>query len=220
MRAIDRERDMDAIGGAFPFHGLKAEELRRLLSAAGVTVASYAKGAKIYTPDGYRRALGIILSGTALVEKVRDGSRLLVSTLSAGDVFGAAILFTDAAQYVVEITAAEDAEALLIPEEIFLRMLRQNAQIAENYIRYLTGRIRFLSERLDGFVCMSAEERLYHYLCQNAVDGFVPVRSMTKLAEAVHVGRATLYRAVDTLVLQQRIVRTAHGMMIQTEGIV
>lgn len=45
--------------------------------------------------------------------------------------------------------------------------MREDFRIAENYIRFLSGRIRFLNERIAGFTEDSAERRVADYFFQH-----------------------------------------------------
>ena len=51
-----------------------------------------------------------------------------------------------------------------------LDVYKRQPQAAGNYIRYLSGRIRFLSDRLDGLLVGSAERRLALYLLEREED--------------------------------------------------
>ena len=151
------------------------------------------KGAVVYGPGRFRRCLGVVLRGRVQVRR----ESLLMSTLTAGDVFGAAALFTDGADYPTTLTALTDCRALLIPQESIRRLLRECGPFAEDYAVYLSGRIRVLSQRLEAVSAGSAEGKLSRYLLTQTGDGLT--LSATQLCQRLGVGRATLYRAFDTL---------------------
>jgi len=106
------------------------------------------------------------------------------------------------------VAAAESAWILLISEEALKEMMRRNFRIAENYLAYLTARIRFLSERLDGFLPQNVEERVLQFIRQRAENGlFESEWSVSALADSLRVSRTTLYRAIDKLVLEGKLVK-------------
>ena len=151
------------------------------------------KGALVYGPKRFRRCLGVVLRGRVQVRR----ESLLMSTLSAGDVFGAAALFTDGGDYPMTLTALTQCEALLIPEESVRRLLRECGPFAEDYAAYLSGRIRFLSQRLEAVSSPSAEGKLARCLLDSGGDSLtLPAAA---LCRRLGVGRATLYRAFETL---------------------
>lgn len=152
------------------------------------------KGAVVYGPKRFRRCLGVVIRGRVQVRR----ESLLMATLSAGDVFGAAALFTGSEDYPTTLTALTPCEALLIPEEGVRRLLRECPPFAEDYAVYLSGRIQFLSQRLEAVSNPSAEGKLARYLLTNGGGGAVTL-SATDLCRRLGVGRATLYRAFEAL---------------------
>ena len=151
------------------------------------------KGDVVYGPKRFRRSLGVVLRGRVQVRR----ESLLMSTLSAGDVFGAAALFSHSGDYPITLTALTQCEALLIPEESVRRLLWECGPFAEDYAAYLSGRIRFLSQRLEAVSNPSAEGKLARYLLAVGEDSLtLPAAA---LCQRLGVGRATLYRAFETL---------------------
>ena len=151
------------------------------------------KGEAVYAPKRFRRCLGVVLRGRVQVRR----ESLLMSTLSPGDVFGAAALFTDGGDYPTTLTALTRCEALLIPEESVRRLLRECGPFAEDYAAYLSGRIRFLSQRLEVVSSPSAEGKLARCLLDSGGDSLtLPAAA---LCRRLGVGRATLYRAFEAL---------------------
>lgn len=207
---MQQKRDiLDTLQRTPLFSGLATQEIATLLERDGVVTDSFARGDVIYAPDRFSKSLGIILSGSATVEKQSGSNAMLMSILRTGDQFGAATLFTGSdAPYVVQIRAAAPVRALLIGEGALRSMMREDFRVAENYMRYLTARIRFLNQRIEGFVRPTMEERLFLFLQNNAIDGVCELPfGMTTLAEALCAGRATLYRALDALEAEGRIRR-------------
>ncbi len=183
------------------FAGLTREEVARTLCTEGAYVAHFEKGAVIYRPDGFDRCAGFLVYGEAVVSKGDGESRIFMSVLKPGALFGAATLFMpEESRYVSTITATRSAWAVMLPEDTLLAMMRADFRIAKNYMAYLTARIRFLSGRIENFAEPTAEERVLRFLQKNAVNGaFRPSVSISAIAEALCIGRTTLYRALDTL---------------------
>lgn len=175
-----------------PLFGRVDEELwNRILEDSDLLRVE--KGDVVYAPRRFRRCLGVVLRGRVRVSR----ESLLMSTLSAGDVFGAAALFTGGGDYPITLTALTRCEALLIPEESIRRLLRECGPFAEDYAAYLSGRIRFLSQRLEAVSNPSAEGKLARCLLDNEGDSLtLPAAA---LCRRLGVGRATLYRAFEAL---------------------
>lgn len=166
------------------------------------------KGTVVYGPHRFRRCLGVVLQGRVQVRR----ESLLMATLSAGDVFGAAALFTDSGDYPTTLTALTPCQALLIPQESIRRLLHECGPFAEDYTAYLSGRIQFLSQRLEAVSNPSAEGKLARYLLANGGDTLT--LSATALCQRLGVGRATLYRAFEALEGAEAIAREGKTIRI------
>ncbi|HIW73621.1 MAG TPA: Crp/Fnr family transcriptional regulator [Firmicutes bacterium] len=183
----------------FLFRGLPPEAVQELLRDRPSPV-EYAKGSAIYTPRQFRRALGVLLSGRAEVTRTQGGRRVLMNRLGPGDSFGAAALYGGGEAYVTEIRAVAGCRVLFLSQEAVGGMIRREPRVAENYIRFLSDRIRFLNRRIAGFTGGAADRRLARWLAERAgEDGEVRLPGMTALADALNVGRSSLYRSVDSL---------------------
>ena len=125
------------------FLGVAEALLCQLAREAGR--AEFSPGQVVYDPGHFRRCLGVVLSGRLQVTK---GS-LAVSLLEPGDLFGAAALYSGEAEFASTITAQRPSACLMLEQSLVDRLLAEQGQIRENYLRYLTGRIRFLSGRLQ-----------------------------------------------------------------------
>ena len=72
------------------------------------------KGGVIYAPHAFRRCLGVVLEGRVQVNK----GALIMSVLEPGDLFGAAALFNDRADYATTLTARAPCRVLLLPQAL------------------------------------------------------------------------------------------------------
>ncbi len=198
------------VGNTFLFAGLSEEDIFSLLETEGVRVKHFEKDQVIFDRADTDRVLGIILYGACVVTKESEDGRMPMSILHQTDMFGAASLFHDEDAYVARVTASESTWLLLISEEALRVMMQKDFRVAENYLKYLTARIRFLSGRLDGFLPQSVEDRVFNHIKTHAENGLYESEwSVTHLADALRISRTTLYRAMDKLVSDGKIER--HG---------
>lgn len=160
---------------------------------------SYDKGDIIFSRDCYRHAIGLVLKGRADVCK----GKMPLSTHVEGSIFGAVTLFGDNEYYTTEITASTPCEILFINKNGIEYLMKDDLRFAEAYIGYLSNRIYFLNARIDSLTAGNIEEKLIRFIQTNAteVDGefVMNVKSYGSLAAAIDVGRASLYRAMDSL---------------------
>lgn len=201
------------------FCGMPTDTVAALLRSEGVSVQNFGNGALIYSATGFSRCVGFLVSGSAKVIKGDDDGRMLMSVLHASDLFGAATVFSRSERYVADIRATAATWAVMITEDALRAIMQRDFRVAENYIAYLTARIRFLSARIDGFVRPTAEERVYLHLAMQAKDGaYRPEGGLRAIGDALCISRTTLYRAFDALERDGKIIKDGRTIrLIQKE---
>lgn len=184
------------------FRGSPPSMLTRILAVSDCTAAEYEKNEVVYDKTNFSRSLGIVLEGRLRVTKENADKRpIVMSTLQRGAMFGAAALFNSEPEYATKITAIEHSRVLFLPQRLIKRMIEREPDIAENYIRYLSERILFLNRKIYFLTAVTAEQRLAGFLLDNlAVGEFSEMpMPMHRLADALNMSRASLYRAFDEL---------------------
>lgn len=184
------------------FRGSPLGVLTRILAVSDCTAAAYEKNEVVYDKTNFSRSLGIVLEGRLRVTKENADKRpIVMSTLQRGAMFGAAALFNSEPEYATKITAIEHSRVLFLPQRLIKRMIEREPEIAENYIRYLSERILFLNRKIYFLTAGTAEQRLAGFLLDNlAVGEFSEMpMPMHRLADALNMSRASLYRAFDEL---------------------
>ena len=187
------QKEFSTLASCPLFHGAGETLLRSLPELEGAGRARFAPGQVVYDPLHFRRCLGVVLSGQLQVTK----GALAVSVLGPGDLFGAAALYSDEVEFAATITALRPSRCLMLEQALVDRLLAEHGQIRENYLRYLTGRVRFLSGRLQTLAQPGAEGKLARYLL--ASGGEALSCSATQLCQRLGISRASLYRAFSAL---------------------
>ena len=189
----------------FLLEGLTDEEMIRCRELAETEELTFAKGEIIYDPKSAQRALAYVVEGQV---RVCHG-RVVMNDLVSGDVFGAAALFGSSEPYPSTVMALTPCRILLIPQETVSRWMAAVPQVGENYVRFLSDRIRFLNRRLSTLTAGQSDGKLWRYLLAHRdADGVVLLPGgMTELAERLDMGRSSLYRSMDALTEAGRIRR-------------
>lgn len=193
------------------FRGSPPSVLTRILAVSDCTAAEYEKNEVVYDKTNFYRSLGIVLEGRLRVTKENADKRpIVMSTLQRGAMFGAAALFNSEPEYATKITAIERSRVLFLPQRLIKRMIEREPDIAENYIRYLSERILFLNRKIYFLTAGTAEQRLAGFLLDNLAVGEFSEMPMTmhRLADALNMSRASLYRAFDELTASRSGLKT------------
>ena len=173
------------------FQNVDKELLPSLAEMEGAGLVRFEPGV-VYSPRHFRRSLAVVLSGQLQVTK----GTLAVSVLGPGDLFGAAALYSDEPEFAATIAARCFSRCLMLDQPLVDRLLAEHSQIRENYLRYLTGRVRFLSGRLQTLAQPGVEGKLARYLLSGGGTVTCPA---TQLCQRLGVSRASLYRAFSAL---------------------
>lgn len=193
-----RESERALLQSTFLFKNCDMKVVEEELKKSRAYIRQFARKEVIFSPGEFRRELGILLSGKVRVTK---GDDLVVSELMGGSLFGAAALFNEEEAYVSTLTARAETKILFLPQETVSELIDCDRTVRENYIRYLSQRIRFLSDKVDALSSGSGLKKLSDFLLKNVDEtGLVTLTySMTELAARLDTSRASLYRDMDQL---------------------
>lgn len=208
----------------FLFRDVREDLLSKMLADPRAEVAGFSAGEIIYDESNYRRSLGVVLAGKAEVQASVRGHHVILNRLEPSRVFGAAGLFQEGEGYVTRIVALAETSILFIPQDLLTDFMRQDFKLAENYLAFLSQRIRFLNRKIAGFTQSGAEGKLARYLLDIAAgqDGGI-VRlpaSIKSISNALNLGRASLYRALLALTESGYIAREGKTIrLLDMEGL-
>ena len=181
------------------FESASSDALEQALSMDCNYERFYNKGDDICSPSNVDRQLVVILSGSATVHSSDPEKRVLLRTLSRGDVFGVANLFERDESFVTQINAKTRCHAFIIGVDAVSYLLENDSNFMYSYLSFLTDRIRFLNKKIMFYTCGSAERRIALYLCSFKSEVVDLSISMNLLAELLDIGRASLYRGFEKL---------------------
>lgn len=200
------------LAGTFLFRDAPREAVELARTDPRALRRRAARGEVLYDPRHFQRSLGVVLEGRIQVNK----GPLIMSVLGPGELFGAAALFNDRPDYATTLTARTNCRILFLPQEDVDRLLGEEPLLRRNYLRYLSGRIRFLSGRLGALAQTGAEGKLARYLLSS---GEPSVHApATDLAKRLGLSRASLYRAFEALESAGLIRREGKTVFVLDRG--
>lgn len=195
------------------FQNMDDSQLKIILENASERVYLFLKGQQIFPLTNKSKGLCLLLKGIAETYS-KD---VLLNRFETGSLFGAASLFSDATSpYPTQIIAKTECTILYMDQPLIQKLIQNNSIFAMNYIRFLSERIRFLNKKIDSFTTESAVLKLSKYLKQQSKGNltFDLPTSLTGVARILDIGRASLYRAFETLEQNQVILKTNRRIQI------
>lgn len=181
------------------FSGMDDGEIDDILSMDGVDNISLPAKSSLDAESG----IYLISYGRIRVCKKENGKEIFLKYLLPGDSFGYSGLFRKhTGENPCLLYAKESTGTVFIPEDVLVEIIKKFPSAAVNIIALLADKIRFLNKKIDSFTSPTTESRLLKYLqsCPVEEDGKVILYdNMAELARKLDMGRASLYRAFDSL---------------------
>ena len=192
---------IDFISRLFPFKGLKKKTIEAIFSQIKYSINEFEKGEIIFSPSVYQKKIGFIVDGECEVLRIRtDNTPIPLNTLSRYSSFGIMAIFCKDSDYPTEIRASKMSTVLFIDESDMLTTIKKYPTVSMNVISFLSDRIYFLNKKIATFSGKNTLEKLATYLLNKYYEnGEHLCISKTKLSAVINVGRASLYRDLDTL---------------------
>lgn len=153
----------------------------------------------IHTKNDASRYVGLVLSGEAVATTTDNAKNTLLRFLRPGDFFGIANLFGEQ-ECVSSVRARKKCRIFFFTEEAVRELLEVDRAFLYNYLAFLSSRICYLNQKIRYLTAGSAERKLALYLCSFGRDTVEVDASLSSLSELLDIGRASLYRAFDTLI--------------------
>ena len=195
------------------FRGVNITNAKDVFLRQGCLAVDFEDGDVILAQNEAARKAGIFLSGRAVVTTADDSKNALLRFFEAGDFFGIANLFTNE-DYVSSIRAKKKCRVFFFTEEAIQELLETDKTFLYNYLGFLSGRICYLNCKIRYLTAGSAERRLALYLSSFQKDTVELDASLSSLSELLDIGRASLYRAFDTLIADGYIEKTGRTIRL------
>ena len=113
-----------------------------------------------------------------------------------------ATLFYEKENYLTKITALEKVTMAVIKKENLMKIFSEYPKVSENYITILSEKIHFLNRKISTYTKQETIQKVATFILQNANEAknhAVLPYSITTVADALNVGRASVYRAFECL---------------------
>lgn len=174
-----------------------------IISHLTYDIVDYSRGDVIFSPDTYEKKIGFVVKGECDVFRARGiAPSVRLNTIGVGGSFGIVSALSDGVEFPTLVRAKVSSTLLFIDGAEVYRLMEKYPSVTRDIISFLAERIRFLNERIATFSEGSVEEKLAHYLLRQCreIGNERFVFNKQKTAQALGVGRASLYRALGSLV--------------------
>lgn len=177
---------------------------RKLITAK---MRKFEKGELVFNAETADSYIGFVKDGMLEVRRTGpNGEFIPLNTVGKYGSFGVLSLFS-AAEYPTEIYAKKSTEVIFVEKEYVLDLIKLFPAVSLSIINFLTDRIAFLNDKIAAFSGGTVTEKLAAYLLSlYKRNSSLEFKFNKKLAsEALNLGRASVYRALDAL-LESNII--------------
>lgn len=187
------------------FKGVEKESIEQLLESATHKTHSYEKGELVVSRGSICNHFYIVTQGAVRADIVDDSGKLIkIDTISAGDYLAPAFIFAERNRFPVDVTATEYTEILSIGKDSFVRILQQNATVLTNFLRIISNRSQFLSQKLMFHMFKTIKSKLAAFILEQSDNGkkreITLRQTQQELAEFFGVTRPALARGIAELI--------------------
>ena len=186
------------------FSGIPTKELCNDLNTVPHHIQRYDKGETIFHLMENANRIGIILEGNVQVQKpFPNGSQINVSVRKAGELIGAAAVFSKSQKYPCDVVALDSATILFFQREDILLLLQKDLRIMKNFISELATASYMLQQRLELMSYSGiAQKAAFYLLIQARQSGKNVIKipgSVSNWAMVMNVSRSSLHRELKKL---------------------
>jgi CRP-like cAMP-binding protein len=190
------KKGIEFLSSTFLFQGIPMAQAEKLLmKTEGIDLAC--KKGECVNID---KAIAFVQSGECEVIREQSGhEHLVLNNLKKGDSFGILSVFTDE-PYATAVVAKKESHILLLKREALIDLIEHSPALSMNVIRFLSGRVSFLTHKVATISGATVEEKCIAYLRDEyRAHGETIEFSVSKVARRLGAGRASLYRALSAL---------------------
>jgi CRP-like cAMP-binding protein len=178
--------------------GVPAEDVRQLLQLA--RRRRFRRGEVVFHRDDPADSMHLVVRGRFAIRVMTPlGEQATIAVRGPGDSFGEMALVTKGGKRSATVEALEEAETFCVYEGDFHRLRREQPQVNEFVIGFLTNEVRVLNERLLEALYVPVERRVLRRLNElaclygPAADGRVEIPlTQEELAGLAGSSRATV----------------------------
>lgn len=206
----------DFFSETFLFDGITKDKVAEILKSISPTIISYTTGDVIFSPCSFEKKIGFVLQGECIVERIKaDGTNIPLNTLKRAESFGILTLLSKEDSFPTLVRAKRNTTIIFLSRDDFINLIRTEHTISINTIAFMSDRIAFLNRKISTFSADSVEQKfakmLFDLYCQTKSRELS--LNIKKASETLNSGRASIYRALDSLV-QQEIIKIENKKII------
>ncbi len=182
------------------FKNADKDKVSQFLCDNRISLVHYKAGEVIFEPNDKNVRIGIVVDGSVEITSPSSSHKVLMKTSGRGAMFGVANLYAYTEGFPTRISARNDTEMLFIDADTFRAMIESDADIMSGFLQFLCRKVMYLNKKIESYTAGNTEKKLAYFIYENVVNGEIRCdMSISDMAVMLDMGRASLYRAFESL---------------------
>lgn len=203
--------ELDVLLNTPLFKGITEETLLRFVLSKEHIIKNYKASEFIAMQGDICKSAYILCQGKVRTQMVNaEGKQVTIGQLKAPRLLAPAFIFASENRFPVNIEATETSEVLVLNKSALLEFMHQNPTVMHNFLRLISDRSLFLSQKLNEFALQSLKSRLLNYIRMHGT-----ITSQQEVAQILGVARPSLARALSELISEGCITMKGKKVIIE-----
>ncbi len=186
------------------FKGLAPQEIDALLQQSLAKLRSFPQGAMVALRGETCTHLLIVAQGKVQGQMIDEaGKMIVIEDIPAPRPIAPAFLYAEQNEFPVNVMALEDTHILFIAQPAFTDMLQQNKTVLQNFLRVISSRSKFLSDKIMFLTFKTIKSKIAEWLLNHlptADASMIHIQETQQtLADYFGVARPSLARALKEM---------------------
>lgn len=153
------------------FRGLSSETIEKLFASYHYQLKSYHPKDIVVQQGEACNYLMIILKGCVQGQMIDySGKLIVIEDMQAPKAIATAFLFCDKNEMPVTVVATEESQIVFIRREIFTEILQANSTVLHNYLKVISNRSKFLSDKINFLTFRSLKSKIADLLYKRSTE--------------------------------------------------
>lgn len=184
-----------------------------ILKEQGYKTNTFSKGTVLFHEGEECRVVGLVESGFVRIQSYSfKGTEIVYNEIKPNNFFGVHLVFDQNNKFRGDVVTLEDSQIFVISKTEFQRLMQENTEFLLEFMKLESSFVKSLNQHIKLLSLSSAEERFVFYLQSNS--GQISYKSITTLAQSVHLERETLSRLISKLEKRHLIRRLSHQIIL------
>lgn len=187
------------------FGDMSTESLAELLNSYAYRTKQFEKRDFVMLQNDLCDSLMILTEGSVQAQMTDlTGKIVIMDRLQTGDVLAPAFIFAKHNRMPVTLVAQEYTEVIYFKKEVFIKVMQSYETVLLNFLKIISDKSKFLSEKVYFHAFGSIKSKIAHYLYKKYNEQKTTVIQMKEtqqeLSEIFGVSRPALARSISEMV--------------------